>query len=326
MKVFGIALSLFLVACDDTDLGGFLFVSLCLLLIVILIKTYYVDGRLYTPQKIGVKRGANTKTSRSRISNTVRKSGLPKPLVIERVPRDLKDRAFTTSQHRKQYEKFKRRFEDLPESSPLSYFKYRVGRTSPLSVSDRRDCLLNCFLGEIPDVFSAAERSKWGTPNSSERFRQMVRHLEGLIHRSRNRRVQAYANEDWRQDKDWFEEFVGVIGNYTSEDFAGYRFKTSLLTYFGYRVGRSNRLNLEQRRRCLIYAYKNEMPDTLPVDERKKWGPAATRQRLEGMIVYLNSLVSMCNDLQAMKFSVKTWQKDIEWLSVALKDYPNNQK
>jgi hypothetical protein len=92
--------------------------------------------------------------------------------------------------------------------SPLHTLGYRVGRSSDLSVGERRSFLKRCFSEVLPSYQKPAYVQRWGEPGTRRRLRRMSHALSWYIRGARGRQTElghdmSAAIEDWERDLDW---------------------------------------------------------------------------------------------------------------------------
>ncbi len=89
------------------------------------------------------------------------------------------------------------------EQSPIRSMGYRVGKTSDLPASVRREILEEAYRGDIPDVGDAAYMEEWGRPGRPKRLWRIAHHIAWLIRTFRRIPSRVYAVEDWEGDLKW---------------------------------------------------------------------------------------------------------------------------
>jgi hypothetical protein len=94
--------------------------------------------------------------------------------------------------------------------SPLHLLGYRVGSTSPLTASQRRNVLTECF--ESPQLAFSSDsdkeyKAKWGRPRSAQRLYRMAVHIKSLADgRVGKDPRKPQSRADWKSDLNWLRE------------------------------------------------------------------------------------------------------------------------
>lgn len=98
---------------------------------------------------------------------------------------------------------------ELAGESPLHIMGYKVGTTSPLTVTERRRILVQCFEAkqlEFTDVSDDAYKQRWGRPYSAMRLHRMAWHLKYLADTMGKDPRRLQAGEHWAQDLNWLKQ------------------------------------------------------------------------------------------------------------------------
>lgn len=101
------------------------------------------------------------------------------------------------------------------------------------------------------------------------------------------------------------------IANAKSGGFGGE--ELSPLTYLGYRVGKTNGLRPDARRKRLRVCFTIEMPSLLPAKYRR-WGRPATYQRYASIFNHLLMLANQRRGRFNYEYAVSDWEADAEWM------------
>lgn len=99
--------------------------------------------------------------------------------------------------------------DELAGESPLHIMGYKVGTTSPLTVTERRRILVQCFEAkqlEFTDVSDDAYKQRWGRPCSAMRLHRMAWHLKYLADTMGKDPRKLQAGEHWTQDLNWLKQ------------------------------------------------------------------------------------------------------------------------
>jgi hypothetical protein len=99
--------------------------------------------------------------------------------------------------------------EELAGESPLHIMGYKVGTTSPLTVTERRRILVQCFEAkqlEFTDVADDAYKQRWGRPCSAMRLHRIAWHLKYLAETMGKDPRKLQAGEHWAQDLNWLKQ------------------------------------------------------------------------------------------------------------------------
>ena len=110
---------------------------------------------------------------------------------------------------------------------------------------------------------------------------------------------------------DWPNIIVNRSG---SGKFAAESEKTGLLSYMGYRVGKTRGLPLNERREILEEIFGYNLPSAdFSGQYMKEWGEPKSKERLEKMA---NSLASFCRNAKRRNndVAVSNYEEDLEWL------------
>jgi len=95
-------------------------------------------------------------------------------------------------------------------NSPLNLLGYRVGKTSPLTISERRKILTDCFnTADLPFSDDSDENycRKWGRKGSDQRLYRIAVHLKSLADgRTGRDHRKPQARQDWISDSKWLKE------------------------------------------------------------------------------------------------------------------------
>ncbi|WP_374663196.1 hypothetical protein [Ramlibacter sp.] len=98
---------------------------------------------------------------------------------------------------------------ELAGESPLHIMGYRVGVTSPLTLSERRKVLVDCFEAKILEFSEECEDSykrKWGKQHSAQRLYRMAYHLKYLADTVGKDARRPQAREHWAEDLKWLKQ------------------------------------------------------------------------------------------------------------------------
>lgn len=101
------------------------------------------------------------------------------------------------------------------------------------------------------------------------------------------------------------------IARARSGDFGGE--ELSPLTYLGYRVGKTNGLRPDARRKRLKVCFTIELPNLLPAKYRR-WGRPATYQRYASIFNHLVMLANQRRGRSNYEFAVSDWEADAKWM------------
>ena len=93
--------------------------------------------------------------------------------------------------------------------SPLHILGYRVGTTSDLSASKRRQILIECF--ELKELTFSLDTDdsyivKWGRGGGAQRLYRMANHIKWLADRMGRDPRKPQARLDWISDLKWLKE------------------------------------------------------------------------------------------------------------------------
>lgn len=98
---------------------------------------------------------------------------------------------------------------ELAGESPLHIMGYKVGTSSPLTVTERRGILVQCFEAkqlEFTEVSDDAYKQRWGRPCSAMRLHRIASHLKYLAETMGKDPRKLQAGEHWTQDLNWLKE------------------------------------------------------------------------------------------------------------------------
>lgn len=87
----------------------------------------------------------------------------------------------------------------------------------------------------------------------------------------------------------------------------------SPLTYVGYRVGKTNGLPVQERRRRLRACFQIEIPPQLAA-KYQAWGAPVTYQRFTSMCQHITMLADMRRERPNYEVAVSDWEADEAWL------------
>jgi hypothetical protein len=87
----------------------------------------------------------------------------------------------------------------------------------------------------------------------------------------------------------------------------------SPLAYVGYKVGRTNGLPVQERRRRLRACFQIKIPPQLAA-KYQAWGPPVTYQRFTSMRQHITMLADMRRARPSYEVAVSDWEADEEWL------------
>lgn len=90
------------------------------------------------------------------------------------------------------------------DESPLHKLGYRVGRTSALTIRERRAKLRQAFGGKLPFVDSDDYMRAWGRPKSPRRLWRMAHHV-AYLSRTQGQGKQV-AGSHWTSDLQWMKK------------------------------------------------------------------------------------------------------------------------
>lgn len=96
----------------------------------------------------------------------------------------------------------------LVSETPLHRLGYRVGRTSQLTPTGRRNVLKLCFQAkklEFSSDSSQSYKQAWGTANSAQRLRRIALHIKFMIDGPVGKDPRKYAKPDWTADLNWLK-------------------------------------------------------------------------------------------------------------------------
>jgi hypothetical protein len=96
-----------------------------------------------------------------------------------------------------------------------------------------------------------------------------------------------------------------------SGDFEGE--ELSPLSYLGYRVGKTNGLRPDARRKRLKICFAIEMPSLLP-SKYRRWGRPVTYQRYASIFNHLLMLANQRRGRPNYEFAVSDWEADAKWM------------
>jgi hypothetical protein len=142
--------------------------------------------------------------------------------------------------------------------------------------------------------------------------------------------------KEWnRQKKIVGEERAGILGQPIPPDIeqdirwaANGRFdgeELSPLSYLGYRVGKTNGLSPEARRRRLRVCLSMEMPTILPTKYRR-WGRPVTYRRHASIFNHLLMLANQRRGRSNYQFAVADWEADAQWMKAEFEPLAMNLK
>jgi hypothetical protein len=99
----------------------------------------------------------------------------------------------------------------------------------------------------------------------------------------------------------------------------------SPLSYLGYRVGKTNGLSPEARRRRLRVCLSMEMSAILPAKYRR-WGRPVTYQRYASIFNHLLMLANQRRGRSSYQFAVADWEADAQWMKAEFEPLAMNLK
>lgn len=109
---------------------------------------------------------------------------------------------------------------------------------------------------------------------------------------------------------DWPKTFV-ASGN---GDFVAEMPPVGLLSYKGYKVGKSGLLDA-QRQEILREVFNSRLPPVFPKSYLQEWGSPFSKERLQKMA---NSLAAFCRNEKRKsnpsEIAIEDWENDLEWL------------
>jgi hypothetical protein len=97
----------------------------------------------------------------------------------------------------------------------LATMGYHVGDTEGETTPIRRQILKQLLERQLPMVKSPAYTDEWGTPNSLQRYRKLVRVLENQLNNPHNssRPNMERSMIEWREDLEWIQaNFSHIFG------------------------------------------------------------------------------------------------------------------
>lgn len=102
-------------------------------------------------------------------------------------------------------------FSGQSDISPLKYYGYAVGKSSPLSLSQRRYVIEVTYHADLPGIFPLNYKEKWGEAGSYKRYSKITSHIKNQADRRRTNRIYRVAVAHWDEDRSWFvNEFSKV--------------------------------------------------------------------------------------------------------------------
>ena len=101
--------------------------------------------------------------------------------------------------------------------------------------------------------------------------------------------------------------------------------EVSPLSYLGYRVGKTNGLSPEARRRRLRVCLSMEMPTILP-GKYRRWGRPVTYQRYASIFNHLLMLANQRRGRSNYQLAVSDWEADAQWMKVEFEQLAMNLK
>lgn len=99
---------------------------------------------------------------------------------------------------------------ESPERGVLRRLGYQVGNDG-MPLAKRRELLDFAMTGQLPFTGSPAHMLEWGEPLSPARYRKLHRVLTVLQSGARSKGNMARAEQNWRQDLEYIEEFWKAI-------------------------------------------------------------------------------------------------------------------
>ena len=95
----------------------------------------------------------------------------------------------------------------LPQTGMLATLGYHVGNTEGIKTPIRRRILKHLLERQLPMVQSPAYTDEWGAPNSSQRYKKLIRFLESQLDNphNNNRPNMERSMIEWREDVEWIQ-------------------------------------------------------------------------------------------------------------------------
>lgn len=94
--------------------------------------------------------------------------------------------------------------------SPLTTMGYHVGKSSKLTLSQRKEILTNIFKGRLkfPADFGNHEKNDWGSPASRTRLEKIARHITNSLEFSIPNKARDYSTavNHWKKDLAWLKK------------------------------------------------------------------------------------------------------------------------
>ena len=87
----------------------------------------------------------------------------------------------------------------------------------------------------------------------------------------------------------------------------------SPLALLGYRVGKTKRLKVDQRREILRQALNDYLPNAYSREYAEAWGPPGTRARFKRICQHLALMIEMHKTRPSRRFAVSDWTADLNW-------------
>jgi hypothetical protein len=94
----------------------------------------------------------------------------------------------------------------------------------------------------------------------------------------------------------------------------------SPLKYYGYTVGKTKGLEVEQRHLVLIITFYADLPGIFPEEYRQRWGGAGTFGRYNKIANHVFMLYERNISRSQMECAVDDWKKDYDWF---IRQYQN---
>jgi hypothetical protein len=99
-------------------------------------------------------------------------------------------------------------YENWEKESLLAALGYKVGKTGE-TVEKRREILRRSLAIGVAPSMPLHYRGKWGEPNTRNRYRAIIDHLNFLISDRNDNPKMKYSIKDWREDLAWLTQQFG---------------------------------------------------------------------------------------------------------------------